>query len=110
MASASVHRGKKLLPTWLVRRQANKGAVGCAFRFHGTTVAFVGCHLASDKKGASNLKGRVRDTCAMLEGMELAYDALGFELQLSVHHVVLMGDLNYRVGARQTSPDSLTPV
>lgn len=68
-----------------------------ALRFHGTTIAFVGCHLASDKKGRSNLDARLRDTQAMLEGMELAYDVLGFELTLCCHHVVLLGDLNYRV-------------
>ena len=29
--------------------------------------------------------------------MELSYDAVGFELQLCCHHVLLLGDLNYRV-------------
>ena len=29
--------------------------------------------------------------------MQLAYDVLGFELQFSCHHVVVLGDLNYRV-------------
>ena len=29
--------------------------------------------------------------------MELTYDAAGFELQLSCHHIVVLGDLNYRI-------------
>ena len=97
VAAGEVRRGKKLLPSWLLARAANKGAVGCAFRFHGTTFAFVSCHLASDTKGRSKIGKRTNDTRAMLEGMELAYDVLGFELQLSCHHVIVLGDLNYRV-------------
>ena len=96
-ASSAVRRGKKLLPSWMLERAANKGAVGCAFRFHNTTVAFVGCHLASDKGGTSKIDKRVTDTRKMLEGLELAYDTLGFELQQCCHHVVLLGDLNYRI-------------
>ena len=72
VAASAVRRGKKLLPSWLANRASNKGAVGCAFRFHSTTIAFVGCHLASDSKGRSNVAGRLEDTRAMLEGMELA--------------------------------------
>ena len=118
-AVSAVNRGKQLLPSWLVTkfRAANKGAVGAAFRFHGTTIALVGCHLSSDSKGKSKVgiqrctQGtllylcnrltvwwcgalwrrrrwwlqvgkRLEDTAALLEGMELAYDVLGFELQL----------------------------
>ena len=61
--------------------------------FQNTTIAFVGCHLASDKGGKSKIAKRVTDTRKMLEGLELAYDTLGFELQLSCHHVVLLGDV-----------------
>ena len=75
-----VHRGKKLVKG--VRRASNKGAVGAAFRYHDTTIAFVTCHLAADKKGRSNLGGRLKDTRMVLEGMELEYDALGFDLQV----------------------------
>jgi endonuclease/exonuclease/phosphatase family metal-dependent hydrolase len=96
-ASGQVKRGKKLLPEWLLERASNKGAVGCAFRFHGTAIAFVGCHLASNKGETSKVGKRIEDTRAMLEGLDMAYDSLGFELPLSCHHVVLMGDLNYRV-------------
>lgn len=105
VAARTVHRGKKILPKWLMRRQPNKGAVGCAFRCHGTTIAFVAAHLASDTKGRSNLDGRLADTRALLEGMELAYDLGGFELQLCCHHVVLLGDLNYRVA--MPAPEAL---
>ena len=76
----------------------NKGAVGTACRFHGTTIAFVGAHLNSDKRGVSKLEKRIRDTRYVCEGIELGFDALGFGLEACVHHVILLGDLNFRVG------------
>lgn len=97
VAAPAVRRGKKVLPTWLVQRASNKGAVGIAFRYYSTTIAFVGCHLASDSGGSSKIERRTRDARALLEGLELAYDKLGFALQHTCHHVVLLGDLNYRV-------------
>ena len=60
-------------------------------------VAFVGCHLTSDSKGRDQTSSRHKDAQALLGQMELNYDAAGFELQLSCHHIVVLGDLNYRV-------------
>ena len=82
VAAGAVRRGKKILPKWMVPRAANKGAVGCAFRFHGTTFAFVACHLASDSKGKSKVEKRINDTQSMLEGMEVC-SATRLELYLS---------------------------
>ncbi|KAL1525613.1 hypothetical protein AB1Y20_020466 [Prymnesium parvum] len=98
VASAEVRRGKKVHRKMSSKyRLANKGAVALAFRLHSTTVAFVGCHLTSDSKGRDQEISRHKDAQALLGQMELTYDAAGFELQLSCHHIVVMGDLNYRV-------------
>ena len=97
VAHSTVRRGKKVLGIRALTA-ANKGAVGTACRFHGTTIAFVGAHLNSDKRGVSKLEKRIRDTRYVCEGIELGFDALGFGLEACVHHVILLGDLNFRVG------------
>jgi endonuclease/exonuclease/phosphatase family metal-dependent hydrolase len=40
---------------------------------------------------------RNADSRGIIAGMQLGVETLGFELDLSCHHVVLMGDVNYRV-------------
>lgn len=92
-AKGTVKRGKKIVGHNL----SNKGAVGIAFRFHDSTIALVGCHMTSDKKGKSKLMQRHADTRSVLEGMEMGYETLGFELPLCCHHVILVGDMNYRI-------------
>ena len=59
VAHSTVRRGKKVLGIRALTA-ANKGAVGTACRFHGTTIAFVGAHLNSDKRGVSKLEKRIR--------------------------------------------------
>ena len=63
VAHSTVRRGKVLGIRALTA--ANKGAVGTACRF-GTTIAFVGAHLNSDKRGVSSSRSAsaTRATCA----------------------------------------------
>jgi len=53
--------------------------------------------LAADTKGKKNLQKRLTDARMLLEGLALDYDKHEFDLQLSCHHVILLGDLNFRV-------------
>jgi len=78
-------------------RAANKGAVGAAFRFHSQTLSVVSCHLAADKKGGIHAGKRLRDTCKLLEGLELEQGQFEGDQHLSCHHLVILGDLNFRV-------------
>lgn len=90
---ATVRRGTKIGAA----RAANKGAVGAALRFHRHTIAVVSAHLAADKKGRVHLARRLSDVRQVLQDLELEYDESGgCGAQLSCHHVVLLGDLNFR--------------
>ena len=71
MAKGAVKRGKKIGG----RSLANKGAVGMAFRFHDSSIALVGCHMTSDKKGKSQVHRRNEDMRSLLESMEMGYEA-----------------------------------
>ena len=86
--SAKVKRGKDLG----VARASNKGAVGAAFRFYSDcTVAVACCHLAADKKGKANREKRAKDLRHLLNDLELEYDDVDYDLQLSCHHLILLG-------------------
>ena len=81
-----------------MKRAENKGAVGAAFRFHATTLAVAACHLAADKKGRSGRQKRVHDLQSVLRDLELEYDdPYGFDVTFYCHHLLLLGDLNFRV-------------
>ena len=100
---ASVRRGKNLG----VKRAENKGAVGAAFRFHATTLAVAACHLAADKKGRSGRQKRVHDLQSVLRDLELEYDdPYGFDVTFYCHHLLLLGDLNFRVKRVRTRRSS----
>lgn len=70
----------------------SKGGVAAAIRIRGSTIAFLNCHL--DAKNDSNRREQIRLLNANLgKNMGVA----GFELTEMFHHVVWMGDLNYRI-------------
>lgn len=76
-------------------RAGNKGGVGLPFRFHGSSIAFMTAHLPAegsrgsrvDKRNAA-LQDLFRDVCLAGEP---------FDLHLTYHHTILLGDLNYRL-------------
>jgi len=71
--------------------EGSKGAVAAVVRVHRSTVAFVSCHLASHKVPARLVQ--YKDVCKSL-GAKLG-NAF-FQLNEQFHHVVFMGDFNYR--------------
>ncbi|CAM9468104.1 unnamed protein product, partial [Phaeothamnion confervicola] len=92
--TTEVRRGKNLG----LRRASNKGAVGLAFRVNDSRVGFVAAHLAADSKGRSRGGKRHADARDILARTVLVADDLGIDAHLSHHHLVVMGDLNYRMG------------
>lgn len=71
--------------------EGSKGAVAVVLRIHGSTVAFVSVHLASHKVPARLVQ--YRDVCKSL-GAKIGNSF--FQLNEQFHHVVFMGDYNYR--------------
>ena len=65
--------------------------------FHKQTIAVVSCHLAADKNGKVNNEKRLEDVRCVLEGLQLEYDGWDIDVQNACHHVVLLGDLNFRI-------------
>ncbi|CAK4623540.1 unnamed protein product [Aphanomyces euteiches] len=104
-AISKVHRGVNLIG---LGRASNKGAVGFAFRFLNTTFAVVNCHLASDPSTKkSKLKKRHQDGSNILSGMSLQSIDNEFDCHLMAHHTIFMGDLNYRLSARDASAEKI---
>jgi hypothetical protein len=91
-AAGDVANGADLVVT----TAANKGAVGIPLRIHDTSIGFVTTHLPSDSKGKSKLPKRNGNAKSMLRDVVLAADDLGVDVQHTMDHIVLMGDLNYR--------------
>ena len=79
-----------------VGRLANKAAVGLACRLHGRTLALVTAHFAADKHGKERGEARVRDAARFLRELSLGHETEEVDLQHSFHHVILVGDLNWR--------------
>lgn len=91
-AAGDVANGADLVVT----TAANKGAVGIPLRIFDTSIGFVTTHLPSDSKGKSKLPKRNGNAKSMLKDVVLAADDLGVDVQHTMDHLVLMGDLNYR--------------
>lgn len=81
----------------IVTTAQNKGAVGIPLQIHDTSIGFVTCHLPSDSKGKSKLTKRNASAHAILKEVTLAPEDLGFDLHLQHDHVLVFGDLNYRM-------------
>lgn len=105
-AAGDVANGADLVVT----TAANKGAVGIPLRIHDTSIGFVTTHLPSDSKGKSKLPKRNGNAKSMLKDVVLAADDLGVDVQHTMDHIVLMGDLNYRTKTPATLNDEGTMV
>lgn len=70
----------------------SKGGVAVALRVHTTTLVFVNCHL--DARNDAYRREQVRTLNASLGKVMGHYS---FDLTEQFHHVVWMGDLNYRI-------------
>ena len=81
----------------IVTTAQNKGAVGLPLQIHDTSICFVTCHLPSDSKGKSKLSKRNASAHSIMKGLTLAPEDAGFDLHLQHDHVLVFGDLNYRM-------------
>ena len=83
----------------VVARASNKGGVGLSFRYYDTTIAVVGCHLASDSKGRNRNEKRLEQCRELLQDVVLLplENDTNFDLQYHHHHVLVMGDMNFRI-------------
>ena len=98
-AAGDVANGANLVVT----TAANKGAVGIPLKVYDTSVGFVTTHLPSDSKGKSKLPKRNGNAKSMLKDVVLAADDLGVDVQHTLDHLILMGDLNYRTKTPPTA-------
>lgn len=71
---------------------ANKGGISVRLLIGGTSVAFVACHLAAHEP---NVKERNEQAAELLRSLHSGEH--GAPLTVTTDHVVLLGDLNYRV-------------
>jgi hypothetical protein len=81
----------------IITTAQNKGAVGIPLQIHDTSIGFVTCHLPSDSKGKSKLTKRNASAHAILKEVILAPEDLGYDLHLQHDHILVFGDLNYRM-------------
>ncbi len=85
------------------KKMANKGAVGCSFRWCDTTLAFANAHLASDAgDGTSKAEKRNSDAYTILRHLKMDMEDVEFDWPLLHHQAFFLGDLNYRI---QMQPD-----
>lgn len=94
----------------LITTAQNKGAVGLPFQIHDTNIGFVTCHLPSDSKGKSKLSKRNASAHSILKEVTLAQEDLGFDLHIQHDHLLVFGDLNYRMETKEGGLNSLTGV
>ena len=79
--------------TGLLRLLGNKGAVAVSFWIGEASLCFVGCHLAAHTQERAR---RDADLAQLLSGGLNLACGVG-ELPAEVHHLFLMGDMNYRL-------------
>lgn len=72
----------------------NKGGVGVSLQLDDTHLAFVSSHLAAHQ---SKTAARNADMAEIATNLHLPGAARGADLATGFHHVVWMGDLNYRL-------------
>jgi len=83
----------------LGRMEGSKGAASLLLDISGTTIAFLCCHLSSNlpKDKQRNYRKMIQDVGALGDKH--------FSILSQVHHVVVFGDLNYRI--RDISADEV---
>jgi hypothetical protein len=80
------------------KKLANKGAVGCSFRWCDTTIAFANSHLASDAgDGTSKAEKRNEDALTILRYLKIDMEDVEVDWPLLHHQAFFLGDLNYRI-------------
>ncbi|GLC37179.1 hypothetical protein PLESTM_000551100 [Pleodorina starrii] len=72
----------------------NKGGVGISLRVWETTIAFVNSHLAAHQDRTRARNNNYRD---IIRGLKLDWQGSNMDVLTAFHHVVWVGDLNYRL-------------
>eukprot|EP00658_Telonema_sp_P-2_P037235 TRINITY_DN2679_c0_g1_i2.p1 TRINITY_DN2679_c0_g1~~TRINITY_DN2679_c0_g1_i2.p1 ORF type:complete len:352 (-),score=109.58 TRINITY_DN2679_c0_g1_i2:45-1100(-) len=80
----------------------NKGGLAVRFRFEGSTIAFVSCHLAAHE-GPEHRNRRNSDCEEVLSGTSFGWE--NADMLAQTDHVIWMGDLNYRLDLGLGDPD-----
>lgn len=77
----------------------NKGGVALSLRLDDTHLAFVSSHLAAHQSKAAQRNSDMSEICANIRLQQPGSQpvAAGADLATSYHHLVWMGDLNYRL-------------
>jgi hypothetical protein len=89
------------VPTGIANIYANKGAVSVSFNYRNSRVALINCHLAAHQ---NEWQRRNADITLIMRSL---FDSTLFS---HFHHVILLGDLNYRLNyANITLEKSPTP-
>lgn len=73
--------------------------VGLAFRYYDTAFAVINAHLPATSlyPGASALEERDKHLASMLQSLRLGGDHELWDAHLQYHHVLLLGNLNFRM-------------
>jgi len=76
-----------------------KGMVGLAFGYYDTAFAVINAHLPATSLYPEDraLEERDKHVSSMLHSLRIGGDHERWDAHLQYHHVILMGDLNYRM-------------
>ena len=88
-------------PKMLAQR---KGGVAVSFSLGGSSFCFVAAHLAAHQGERGQMLERNRDCARILKELDLRGD--GMDTCACFDHVVLCGDLNYRLGPPSLSDNA----
>jgi endonuclease/exonuclease/phosphatase family metal-dependent hydrolase len=79
------------------KKEGSKGANGICMRVFDTTVALVNCHLTASIGKAGALQKRQKQYASVVDVLGNKLGNEYFQLNGQFHHIVWMGDLNYRL-------------
>jgi len=71
----------------------NKGGVGCGIKWNDTTICFLNTHLSA---GQSKVAKRISHYQQIVKDLDFK-DQLGRDILHRFHHIIWLGDLNFRV-------------
>ncbi|KXZ51165.1 hypothetical protein GPECTOR_13g652 [Gonium pectorale] len=100
-AISDVRSGKQA--TGVAGVATNKGGVAISLRVWDTTMAFVNSHLAAHQDKTRARNNNYRD---IIRGLKIDPQGSSMDVLTAFHHVVWMGDLNYRLDYGQ---QAITP-
>ena len=81
----------------------NKGGLCVSFTIDATKFAFISCHLTAHE-GVDKCESRNDCIQEIIGGVRSDIDDNRFDPTLLAHHVIWMGDMNYRVTFNKETP------